>query len=587
MLWRGDALCDVTLEGHAEITVTRLDAERRLVGDERIDCALALGQHLQLIPELEHRVHEAPLHERARAQLMLALYRAGRQNDALERYREGRVLLVEQAGIEPGRELRELERAILTQDPGLELPHPADGNNVPRGTTSAHLVRRRLAATIAAALVVLLAVVAVVLVRSRPDSAVTPAHRRQRGGRDRSPHGPSISQVPVGVGPGKLAAGFGLLWVVNEYDSTLTSVDPRTGAKRSLPICEGPTAVVATAGSLWVTCSGTHTVDRIDPVGRSTQRTRVGNGPSAIAVGPRSLWVANRLDDTVTELDAQTGRVRQTFPAGPTPTDIAYGFRSMWITNESSATVTRLDPATGVSRQIPVPNGPEAIAIGAGSVWTANSLAGNVTRIDPDSDTIRSTIPVGSSPSAVLVRDGQVWATDSFGGRIVRIAPASNSVAETLAIGSAPQSLVATDGHIWASTRARTDNHRGGTLRLYGIKGPDSLDAATAYSPSAWSILSETGDGLVGYKRVGGLDGNTLVPDLATSLVRAHRRRSRLHVPAPARGQLLERRPVRASDFRRALERVLRIGADGSTTTAGSSTPAHARRRTATSRAAS
>ena len=120
-LWRGDALADIALEGHVQIAAARLDQERRLVGEERIDCALALGQHLQLIAELEHRLDEAPLRERSRAQLMLALYRAGRQTEALERYREGRSLLVEHAGLEPGRDLRELERAILTQDPGPDL----------------------------------------------------------------------------------------------------------------------------------------------------------------------------------------------------------------------------------------------------------------------------------------------------------------------------------------------------------------------------------------------------------------------------------------------------------------------------------
>jgi DNA-binding SARP family transcriptional activator len=120
-LWRGEALADVALEGHSQIAAARLDQERRLVGEERVDCALALGLHLQLIAELEHRVDEAPLRERSRAQLMLALYRAGHQTEALDRYRQGRALLVEHAGLEPGRDLRELERAILTQDPVLDL----------------------------------------------------------------------------------------------------------------------------------------------------------------------------------------------------------------------------------------------------------------------------------------------------------------------------------------------------------------------------------------------------------------------------------------------------------------------------------
>ena len=79
-----------------------------------------MGRHRELVPELVQRmVAEDPLRERPRAQLMLALYRAGRQTEALERYREGRQLLVERAGIEPGPELRRLERSILQHDPAL------------------------------------------------------------------------------------------------------------------------------------------------------------------------------------------------------------------------------------------------------------------------------------------------------------------------------------------------------------------------------------------------------------------------------------------------------------------------------------
>ena len=131
-LWRGDALEGVELEGDARVDAARLDDDRLLVAEERIDSALALGRHRELTSELERSVRDEPLRERARAQLMLALYRSGRQTDALEHYRSVRALLVERAGVEPGRELQQLERAILQQDPALDLEPP---RGRPRGAS--------------------------------------------------------------------------------------------------------------------------------------------------------------------------------------------------------------------------------------------------------------------------------------------------------------------------------------------------------------------------------------------------------------------------------------------------------------------
>ena len=89
--------------------------------EERIEAELAVGRHAAACAELETLVEEHPLRERLRGQLMLALYRSGRQADALEIYRAGRSLLVDELGLEPGPELQELERAILTHDPELQL----------------------------------------------------------------------------------------------------------------------------------------------------------------------------------------------------------------------------------------------------------------------------------------------------------------------------------------------------------------------------------------------------------------------------------------------------------------------------------
>jgi DNA-binding SARP family transcriptional activator len=123
-LWRGSPLADVAFEPFAQAEIARLEERRLVAVEERIDADLALGRHEDLVGELESLVAKHPLRERLRAQLMLALYRSGRQSEALAAYQEARSTLVEELGIEPERPLRELHQAILNQDPGLD-PTPA------------------------------------------------------------------------------------------------------------------------------------------------------------------------------------------------------------------------------------------------------------------------------------------------------------------------------------------------------------------------------------------------------------------------------------------------------------------------------
>src|SRR5262245_11646877 len=120
-LWRGPALADFVYEPFAQTQIARLEELRTVVVEERIEADLALGRHVELVSELEALVQAEPLRERPRAQLMLALYRSGRQADALAAYRDARETLVEELGIDPGPELRELEAAILRQDESLLL----------------------------------------------------------------------------------------------------------------------------------------------------------------------------------------------------------------------------------------------------------------------------------------------------------------------------------------------------------------------------------------------------------------------------------------------------------------------------------
>jgi DNA-binding SARP family transcriptional activator len=125
-LWRGPALADFAYESFAQAAIARLEEIRLAAVELRIDADLALGRHDELIGELEALVAEHPLRERLRVYLMTALYRSGRQAEALDAYQDARRALVDELGIDPSPALQELERAILRQDPSLEVaPTPS------------------------------------------------------------------------------------------------------------------------------------------------------------------------------------------------------------------------------------------------------------------------------------------------------------------------------------------------------------------------------------------------------------------------------------------------------------------------------
>jgi len=121
-LWRGRALADVGEAAFAPVSARGLENDRLATREALFDIRLRLGEHRELVSELERAVAADPLRERSHAQLMLALYRSGRQADALAAFQDARARLTEDLGIEPGRELRELERDILVQAPELDAP---------------------------------------------------------------------------------------------------------------------------------------------------------------------------------------------------------------------------------------------------------------------------------------------------------------------------------------------------------------------------------------------------------------------------------------------------------------------------------
>jgi ABC-type transport system substrate-binding protein len=233
--------------------------------------------------------------------------------------------------------------------------------------------------------------------------------------------------------------------------------------------------------------------------------------------------------------------------------------------------VTQLDAQRhgAVVRRITVGNGPSGLAWGRGALWVANTADGTVSRIDARTGVQTAVIPVGShaGPGDVAVGAGGVWVSNELAGTIARIDPARDTVVKTLKIGNQPRGVAVIDDSLWVGVRATGTQHRGGTLRILqpavGAGGPNALsasglDPASGYGP--WKILQLTNDGLVAFRRVGGRQGATVVPDLAESLPKptdggrtySFRLRSGLRYSTGA--------PVRASDIRLGIERVLRAG---------------------------
>jgi DNA-binding SARP family transcriptional activator len=132
-LWRGPPLDDLAYENFAQAEIARLEELHLAVQEECFDAELALGWHADVVGELESLSARHPVRERLRAQLMLALYGSGRQAEALEAYQDARRALTEELGIEPSRELRDLQQAILQQDPALDRRDTGEAGVTPPG----------------------------------------------------------------------------------------------------------------------------------------------------------------------------------------------------------------------------------------------------------------------------------------------------------------------------------------------------------------------------------------------------------------------------------------------------------------------
>ena len=450
-LWRGEALEDLEAEPFAVAAAAELEEQRLSTLEERIDADLALGRHAELVSELESLVAAHPYRERFRAQQMLALYRSGRQADALAAYRRARDAYVENLGIEPGPTLRELERAVLDQDPALDAPVSAAAAP-PAGRPR----RRRVwtAALLAGLAVATVAVVVALRDGSEPLLAppnsvavIDPSSNRV------------VETIPVGARPGPIAAGAGAVWTGNLDDKSLTRIDPATLRATAATTLEAtPTGVAVMSGAVWVAHGLTGQVSRVDPqlggiasfdVARTQQRSADG----AVAPGSESVWAVFS-DATLARIDPRSNNVETTF-AGSRPAAVAEGGGGLWVVSSGDSTVYRFNPATfrsGPIGRASVGRRSTGVAYGHGAVWVTSSGDDVVTRIDPGSYSARQ-IPVGEEPVAVAVDEQAVWVANAGDGTVSRIDPASAEVVDTIEVGGSPAGIAAAHGLVWVTVQ--------------------------------------------------------------------------------------------------------------------------------------
>ena len=503
---------------------------------------LALGRHAAVVGELEGLSTEHPLREHLLGLLMLALYRCGRQADALEAYRTGRRRLHDELGIEPTPELRQLEQQILRHDPELAAP-PARRRRRPG------CGRARQRRVLALVVVVLAAAAAAVWLAVGRGSSASPGRRAADTAVLVDANGKLGTAIPVGASPATRRH-----WRRLPLDEQRARRHGLPGRRRRPDGRDDP--------------------GRAEPRGaRLRRRARLG----------RQRRRRECLGDRPARRQGRAHAPRRQRPARPGRDAAA----TLWVANSVDGTLARCRHAFG-SRDAPSRSarGPIAVAAGPDAVWVALAGSGAVAKLDRDgrprrrddqrrqrsrrararrtttsgSRTRRTGRSRGSTRRAASsTRPSQLGGSPrrARGGGRHGLGDARRRTRrarrrELGAAASGPSASAASrrrsspDGtSAWVSTLPPPASHRGGTLRVFGerrrlvpLRRPGRSRRRRPLQP-----LDLVYDGLVAYRRVGGPAGSALVPGPRTGDPAPERRWTHLRLPAPPRRPLLERAP--------------------------------------------
>jgi YVTN family beta-propeller protein len=466
-LWRGQPFADLALEPFALPAAARLEAQRITVTESWVEAELALGRHAELVGRLEELVRQHPYRERLRAQLILALYRSGRQADALASYREARAVLADELGIEPGPELRELERRVLDQDPSLALAPPAhvpapEPSGEPQGSRPTGRRRRLLAASGVLVGALVAAGLATFAFGFAGGDAKTPPPIVGNTLVKVDPETDRVTDViPVGRDPDRLVATADAVWVANSGDRTVSRVDTQTRKQRRIRGFPFVSSITADPiGHVYVS-SFKKLVSVIDPARLLVSPfARLPGNAEAVAFGAGSLWVSSpserRADgpNIVAQIDPDTGAVVRRIGVGLTPIFAVYGYGRVWASNYDSDTVSVIEPGSAQAETVAAGGGPLGITTGEGAVWVVAYRDRQLVRIDPETKVVTARIPIGNGPLDVAVGDGAVWVTNREDGTLLHIDPATDEVVATIQLGLAPHGVIVSGGAVWVTVRS-------------------------------------------------------------------------------------------------------------------------------------
>jgi peptide/nickel transport system substrate-binding protein len=567
-LWRGPALGEFRYDDFAADEVRRLDELRLVALELRAEVDLELGSRT-VVADLEPLVREHPTRESLLRLHLVALYRSGRQAEALAAYDAYRATLADELGLDPSDELQRLQGAILRHDPSLDppsavepetsapaVPAPAPASPVPAPVgRQRRRVRRRVAVAVVSAVA---ATSVLVLVRGGG------ARETEAGDSIRlfDVHARKVSDVVrVHGAPTAVAVGDGSVWAVDAEGGTVSRIDPsRHTVVQTIPVGFHPSGVAVGPGSVWVTNHDDGTVSWISPAANRVVRTvTVGTGPVAVAVGFGSVWVTNVDDRTLSRLDASTGAVVATVRTQAASRGVAVGGGMVWVTDEASRSVLQVDPRTNrVRGSASVGTGAAGVAYGRGAVWVTNSLDDTVTRVDATTLTTTVVTAVPGGPSAVAATDDAVWVVSEFAAQLVQLDPRSGSTVRTTTLGERPTGVATGAGGVWITVQASGNGHRGGRLTVVGASLVSIDPALLAGDPSEIGPLY---DGLTALRSGAGVAVTDAVPDLAVALPRPTDGGRTYRFRLRPGMRYSDGRPVVAADFRRSLERALRLDA--------------------------
>jgi YVTN family beta-propeller protein len=453
-IWRGPPLAGLEDEPFARVAMARLADLKVAARELRVDSDLALGRHAQVVGELEALIAEHPFRERLRGQLMLALYRSGRQADALAVYRETRAVLVAELGVEPGPELRHLEAAMLSHDPELDLaPKP------PRRSSRR---QRRLLTAGATAAIAVAAVVTGLVLAMRTNAKTSPPIVVANSVVKIDPRTNEIVQVTkVGRDPSEIVVGHDAVWVVNFRDRTISSIG-RSGSVETIGGVAMADHLAIDGNSVWVSSAEKGSVSRIDArTGEVVESIGIPKVAEGLALGGGFLWITSpaltRLQgpETVARLDLRTGNVVSRIPVGRTPLFTTFGDGAVWVANYDDDTVSVIRPGSSKAETINVGDGPLGIATGFNSVWVICYFDNQLVRIDSRTGRIQARIQIGNAPLSVSTGAGAVWVTSREKDTVQRVNPHTNKVTATIPFPKhlSPQGISTGRGGVWVTVQ--------------------------------------------------------------------------------------------------------------------------------------